>query len=185
MAKDLEFNARLISYLFALEVQDMIQNGRENELQDLQEAYSIPQERAAVIIEVAAKRYLNQLLNLAFRGAKRYDEKDTVVWLREIVKYTQFISEGGRVDCDGNLFSEKDKERLISYYENMMMTPDISSEDESKVRETCEELRRIIQLTESYVAPLSGIQGLLGGMVNLNDLMVADPSENRKRWAWG
>jgi hypothetical protein len=190
MGKDLGFNERLVTYLYSLEVQDVIQKGREDELQDIQEFYNIPQDKAASIIESSAKRYLSQLFNLAFRGAKRYDEKDTLMWLKEIVKYVQFISEDNRVECDGNLFSEKDKERLLSYFENSFMNNDKLSDgtpemSESKITEMSDALRRIIYLTDDYVAPLSGIQGLLGGMTDLNEIMLSDPSANRKRWAWG
>jgi hypothetical protein len=45
---DAGFNERLLTYLFTLEVQNLIESGRENELKDLQEAYDIPEERAIV-----------------------------------------------------------------------------------------------------------------------------------------
>lgn len=233
--KDIGFNVNFISYLYALEVANIINSGYlyiRNDcrsltslmthclctgedtdlLQEAQEAYGIPEEQAKQIIEAAAKRYVSQLLNLALRAAKKYDEIDSLKWMNQIIKYSQFISD--KVDCDGSLFSEKDKDRLLNYYMNSVNTATVkpssadiiidSTTDESVVEEpsestdlsvlnekqvelndSMERLRRLIHLSNDYVAPLSGIEGLLGGLTNVNDLMIADPSENRKRWAWG
>jgi hypothetical protein len=177
--KDVGLNERFVTYLYALEVQQLVNSGQEEELQEVQEGYSIPEERAQLIIEAACRRYLDQLMNLAFRAAKKFDEKDANRWLLEIVKYSQYVS--GIIDCDGSIFSAKDKERLISYLEAMELDKDLAEGEESIV----DRMQRMINLTEAYVPPLSGIQGLIDGTINLNQLMVADPSENRKRWAWG
>ena len=72
--KDAGFNERLVTYMYALEVQSMIENGEEENLKDVQEAYDIPEDRASEIVEAASKRYVSQLLNLALRAAKKYDE---------------------------------------------------------------------------------------------------------------
>ena len=41
---------------------------------------------------------------MALRAAKKYDERETVTWVRQISKYAVFIS--SVVDADGNLFKE-------------------------------------------------------------------------------
>lgn len=171
--KDIGFNDRLVTYLYALEAQDLIEMGQEDELQDVQEAYGIPDEEAPGIIEGAARRYLSQLFNFALRSAKRYDEKESVKWLREILKYTQFITVP--IDCDANLFLPKDKDRLLGYLANNLES--LQQSDETSL----EKLNEIIKLSDDYVSPLSGIEGLMGGIKNLNELMVADASENKKR----
>ena len=85
--------------MYALEVQYLIENGLENDLLEVQEAYDIPVDRAEEIIEMSCKRYISQLLNLALRGAKKYDEQDAVKWLKQIVKYAVFVN--GQVEADG------------------------------------------------------------------------------------
>jgi len=127
-------------------------------------------------VEACCKRYISQLLNLALRAAKKYDERDAAKWLREIVKYAVFVE--GAVEADGNIYSEADKLRLIEFYHG-----DADAGDDRE--ENAKKLKSLIFLTEAYVAPLSGIDGLLGKVQNLNDLMLADPSANKKRWAWG
>jgi hypothetical protein len=185
MKKDTGFNDKLITYLYALEVQSMIENDEVDELKDLQDAYDIPEEKAEMIVDACSKRYINQLLNLALRAAKKYDEKDCMRWMKSIAKYAVFVS--GTVDADENMYSENDKARMINFYENSE-DPDLVSQSplgsESRL-EMVERLKSIINLTEDYVAPLQGIEGLLGNVQNLNELMVADPKANKKRWAWG
>jgi hypothetical protein len=183
---DLGFGDELITYLYALEVQGLVESGNEDELVDLQTAYDIPLERAAEIVEATCKRYVSQLLNLALRGAKKYDERDAVRWLKKILQYAPFVS--GAVDADGNLFSGADKARLISFYQAEME----SAEDEElatlseKVGDVREKLQQMIHLTEDFVAPVQGIEGLLGNVKSLSrlgaDLNVDD---GRKTWAWG
>ena len=55
-------------------------------------------------LQASCKRFVSQLLNLALRAAKKYDERETVTWMNQIAKYTVFISSA--VDADGNLFKE-------------------------------------------------------------------------------
>lgn len=168
-----------MTYLYALEVQKLVNSGQEDELQEIQETYCIPEEKAQGIIEAACKRYLDQLFNLALRATKKFDEKDANRWLTEIVKYARYVS--GTIDCDGSIFTEKDKERLLLYLESMALDVNLAEGEESIV----DRMRRMMNLTEAYVPPLSGIQALIDGTIDLNKVMIADPSENRKRWAWG
>lgn len=148
--KSIGFNDKLITYLYALEVQYLIENNLENELKDTQESYGIPEDRAEEVISAACKRYISQLLNLALRAAKKYDEKDCVSWIKEILKYSLFVSDS--VDADGNMFTDKDKDRMIEFY--------LSSEDSNS--DSAEKLKNLVNLTENYVPPIEGIDGLLG-----------------------
>ena len=52
MQRDTGFNEKLVTYLYALEVQQLVESGQEGSLADVQEAYDIPQERAEQIVEV-------------------------------------------------------------------------------------------------------------------------------------
>lgn len=185
MKKDTGFNDKLITYLYALEVQSIIENDTVEELKDVQDAYDIPEDRAELIVEACSKRYINQLLNLALRAAKKYDEKDCMRWVKSIAKYAVFVD--GTVDADANMYSESDKARLINFFEN---SEDSELAEQSPLggetrTDMVQRLKLIINLTEDYVAPLQGIEGLLGNVQNLNELMIADPKANKKRWAWG
>lgn len=70
---------------------------------------------APIIIfsQASCKRFVSQLLNLALRAAKKYDERETVTWMNQIAKYTVFISSA--VDADGNLFKEV-SDTLVTHY---------------------------------------------------------------------
>lgn len=177
MQKETGFNERLVTYLYALEVQYLVENGMESDLKEVQEAYDIPEEKATEIIEVCCKRYVDQLLNLALRAAKKYDERETLSWVTEIMKYSPFISDS--VNADGNIYSEKDKERMISFYENDIKEGE--KRDGSRLRE-------LVCLSEDYIPPLEGIDGLLGKVKGLSDLEAQirkDQDEGKKTWAWG
>ena len=153
MQKDAGFNDKLITYLYALEVQSLVEGGLESDLREVQEAYDIPEERAAQIIEASCRRYVSQLFNLALRSAKKYDEKASVGWVAEILKYAPFISTP--VDADGNIFMESDKVRMIEFYVSNMAAGG------ADVPELVAKLKFLCNLTESYVPPIEGIDGLL------------------------
>jgi hypothetical protein len=140
-------------------------------------------------VEACCKRYISQLLNLALRAAKKYDERDAAKWLKEIVKYAIFIPDGVVVDADGNLFSEKDKERLISFYQSESEDDaSLSTDDGQAAQAMTIKLKEMIHLTESFVAPIQGIEGLLGNVKSLSQLGrdsdSTKPGEKRP-WAWG
>jgi hypothetical protein len=179
MQKDTGFNERLITYLYALEVQYLVENGEETELQNVQEAYDIPDERAEAIVEASCKRYVSQLLNLALRAARKYNEPESVRYTKQVAKYAKFVS--GQVDADGTMFSEDDKKRMISFFESAMRDEDPDHVDEEY--QVAEKLRSMINLTEEFVAPLQGIDGLLGKVKGM-DAMDGDES-GEKKWAWG
>lgn len=184
--RDLGFNDQLLTYLYALEVQRLVDTGAEEELGELQSAYDIPVEHAAEVVEATCKRYISQLLNLALRGAKKYDERDAVAWLKRILKFAPFVS--GAIDADGNLFTEADKARLIEFYHAEMESGgDAELIGLSKrVGDVREKLRGMIHLTEDFVAPVQGIEGLLGNVKNLAQLgSDFNVDEGRKTWAWG
>ena len=83
----------MVTYLYALEVQSLIESGQEALLGDVREAYDIPEQIASEIVELSCKRYISQLLNLALRAAKRYKEEEAVEWTRQIAKYAVFVDE--------------------------------------------------------------------------------------------
>jgi len=165
MQKDTGFNPKLVTYLYALEVQQFVKDGEEASLGDVQEAYDIPQNQAEEIVEESCKRYVSQLLNLALRAAKKYDEADTVQWVAQIAKYAVFIS--SPVDADGNLFTSDDKKRMINFYEASLK--DAAAQGQDIDLEISDKLRSIVNLTEEFQAPVDGIEGLLskvGGMAS-------------------
>ena len=175
LQKDTGFNERFVAYLFSLEVQYAIENDMVDELQEIQQAYDIPEERAEAIIEVSCVRYMSQILNFALRAAKKYDETEAVKWGQAVLKYAPFIS--NTVDADGNMFSESDKDRLISFLHDELRGSGNESEDD---RAAISRLKDLIKLTKDYVAPLKGIEGLEGKIPKSVDF-----DEGQKKWSWG
>lgn len=150
-----------------------------DEVKDLQEVYEIPETFAVEIVEAVCARYIDQLLNLALRAARKYDEVTCVRWTKEVMKYAAYVSHA--VNADGNIFTDDDKRRLISFY---VSEADGDGELEEAARdEITTRLHDLIHLTKSYVAPLQGIEGLVGNVKALEDL-EQDPT-NKKNWAWG
>lgn len=158
MRKDTGFNDKLVTYLYALEVQYMIENELESELQEAQEVYDIPEDRAAEIVEAACKKFISQILNFALRDARKYNEPGTIQWTGVVAKYMKYVT--GSVDADGMKFTEDDKSRLISMYEEYLRDPSVGSAEEAS--EIGQRLRSLIRLDDSFVAPMQGIDGLMG-----------------------
>eukprot|EP01041_Mallomonas_annulata_P007394 gene7394-15092_t len=182
MKNDAGFNEKLLAYLFSVEVQYLIENGMESEIQELQESYEIPIERAEPVIAAACQRYVSQLLSLALRSARKYKEVESVGWVREILKYSVYFE--GTVDADGMMFSEEDKERLISFYETDVNLDTMglnSPEHDNVVR-----LRNMINLREDFTPPAHGIDGLLvsDSKALAAAAMGGDLGDMKKRWAW-
>ena len=182
MRKDTGFNDKLLSYLYALEVQFMVDADLESELAEAQEAYDIPAESAAAVVEAISKKYISQLLNLALRAAKKYNEKESLSWMEGIVKYAKYVSTS--VDADGNRFSEEDKQRLISFYVSSLSDNGDGDSSLSEQRaEVSDRLNTLIRLTDDFVAPINGIDGLLArpqGFAESDDI-----AQDKKKWAWG
>ena len=154
--EDIGLNPNVIGFMYTLEVQAAIEGGYEGELQELQESYGIPEETAAYIVDVASKRYISQLLSIGLSHARKYEEAQTNSITEKIVKFMYFFD--GPVDADANLFSEDDKERLISFYRD----DERSKRSVEQKREDCVRLKELILLSEDFVAPIEGIAGLKG-----------------------
>ena len=168
----------------------MIENGQEAELNDIQQSYDIPEQRAQEIIEACCKKYLDQLINLGLRSSRKYDDKNTILWIKKILKYAIFVTTS--VDADGNLFTEADKKQLIAVYLNEV---DLKQDQELldiveqyDGVDVTEKLRELIHLTEAYVAPLQGMEGLMGrgkSYRQMEEDQYNDQSGGKKAWAWG
>ena len=156
MREDIGLNPSVVSYLYSLEVQAAIEEGEEIELLELQEAYSIPEETAAYIVDVTSRRYISQLLSIGLSHAKKYEEALANSITEKIVNFMDLIE--GSVDADGNLFNEDDKERLVVFFRDREHG-DLSEKEKRRVSAR---LRSLINLTENFVAPLEGIAGLKG-----------------------
>ena len=181
------FSDALVSYLYALELQLAIETGATEELADLQSAYNIPELRAGEILEATCKRHISQMLNLALRAAKKYDERDALSWLKRILLYVPYVSSA--VEADGNLFSEADKDRLITFYQAEIETGDdaelvdLAGKIEGDVQDR---LRGLINLSSDFVPPAQGMEGLLGQGQTLAQLEAdLNVDQGRKAWAWG
>jgi hypothetical protein len=166
---------QVVAFMYALEIQDMIERGDTDGLADAQEGYGIPEERASDMVEVTCRRYVSQILNFALRAARKYNEQECVMQTQRVLDFAQFIdiAEGGAVDADGNMFSEDDKERLIAFHEGGRRSNAAAAASEeaggglaeataSSGKEDAELLRALINLTEEYKPAEGGIDGLLG-----------------------
>jgi hypothetical protein len=120
------------------------------------------------------------------RAAKKYDERESVRWTNKVSTYASFIS--GTVLADGNLFSEDDKARLLSFFEGSLKLSSseggagqggVSSSEQAT--EATERLRQLIVLSEDFVPPIEGIDGLLGSVKGV----AGQTESDRKPWAWG
>ena len=163
--------------LFAVEAQALLESGREDELEELREAYELSEDAAEEIVQLVCKKYVSQLQNLALRASKLYNEEEAVKWTKEILKYARFFE--GSVDADAMLFDEEDKERLISFMES-----DASSAEEglsATDHESANRLRDLIRLTPSFKAPQGGIDGLLKTGPAPPPIKISDA---KKKWAW-
>lgn len=110
------FNSIMLSVLFALEVQALVEQGRETEIGDLQQVYGLSETQAVSLVEVATKRYLSQVITLALRAAKRYDEGDAVRWVNTVAKYAVFMPETAKIAADANLYRAEDIDRLVTFF---------------------------------------------------------------------
>ena len=86
------------------------------------------------------------------------------------------------MDADGNVFTEDDKERLISFYENSIRER-LSGEDATEVQAEAEavsaRLKALINITDKFVAPVDGIDGLLGKLSGMQAV-----GDGEQKWAW-
>ena len=174
--------------MFALEVQQLVDEGQVEGLEELVEAYDLPEERAQDMVEACCKRFISQQLTLALRAAKRFDEQEAMKLLVQIIKFVPLVS--GEVDADGNLFTEEDKKRLIGFYQ-----AELDAREDAELLSLTEQygdltgrLRELVNLTEAFVPPQQGIEGLMGKGQSLEQLLLEKAQEapgKKKPWAWG
>ena len=167
----------LISFLFAVEVRELVESGDHGSLLDIQESYAIPGTEAEALIQGVCKKYASQVLNIALRGAKRYDGPECLDYTDRYIRFSEFVD--GIVDADGNVFNEKDKDQLISFY--ISKKEELTGGDStSDYKDIVSKLRESINLNKEFVPPLEGIDGLVGKVTLPN----AEEDENYQ-WAWG
>lgn len=87
MRTDTGFNGKLVAYLYALEVQYMVDNDLERKFAEAQETYGIPPETVQQVVEACCKRFSTQVLNLALREVRKYNEKRCFEWVQLVAKY--------------------------------------------------------------------------------------------------
>jgi hypothetical protein len=206
MQEDAGFSAGMAAFLFALEVQYLVENSLvEAEFLQLPAAYGIPDERAHDILEATCARYVSQLLNLALRAAKKYDEREAVRWATQVLQYASYIP--GAVAADGNLFKSADKARLIAFCQAqaeaqvvdalpvlipaegartgspggpLELRAVLATKFDNSVTNMVAKLQGLISLRDDFVPPVQGMQGLLS---TPSDKSAA--AQGKKLWAWG
>lgn len=164
--KDLGFKPRLMSSLYALEVQQLINvqdesdvdgSGLAAELKDALSYYELSEEVAAEIIPLTCTRFLQQEVQLLLRAAKSFNEGETVMRARNVLRFAQFVDPETRIAADLSSFSEVDKSRIADFYLASMEDSDLEAAGAN-----VERLRKLITLTEDYEPPENGMDGLLG-----------------------
>lgn len=175
---DAGFNDDLLAFMFASEIQSLIEKGEEADIADLLPVYDLSENAAEAIVAAACRRYVSQLTSLALLAARKYKETESVEWTKQMLKYAVYFE--GPVDADGLFFTEADKDRLISFYESEMNaeTGFSDAEHESVLR-----LRDLIHLNEDFSPPKSGIAGLLAGPNGIVKSKT-DLKSEKKKWAW-
>jgi len=161
LKSDIDFKDDALGLMFTSEVQYLIETGREDEIQEAQEAYDIPPVMAKAIISWTCRKYVSELLNLALMASCKYREEECVSWTKEILKYTPYFE--GRVDADGLLFREEDVNRMIDFYESALVEEQHGGEglEGAQEHEAIVRLRGLVKLTNDYKGPIGGIKGLL------------------------
>lgn len=192
ISEDAGFTPELLTFMYALEVQGLLESGEGEEvLAEIKElsadVYDIPEERAEEIIQSSTARFLDQVLNLALSEAKNYKEQAAMAHIKQMIKNAAFVA--GAITCDGNMFAEEDKERLISFY----LTELDSGEDQELVELTQrygnmeKKFREMIQLSSEYEGPEYGLDGLMGQVGDLQALQrekLAKMAAGEKEWTW-
>jgi hypothetical protein len=138
------------------------------------------------------------LLNFALKASKKYNEEETVEWTKKIVKYLVFLSEGTKIDADGNLFSNDDVKRILTFYQieienqNNEKKNNFDNNDDNNIEEKSfeeknhnnhfiiEKLRDTINLSKSYRAPLKRMDSFKSDKENGNK-----NNNGKKGWSWG
>jgi hypothetical protein len=167
--EDTGFGDQFIGYMYALEVQDLVESDRVDELRDLQEAYEMPEEAAASIVDNASRRYINQMLNFALRAAAAYKEVECITWTKKILQFAEFTD--ARVDANGAIFNQEDKRRLIGFMEDHLREE--VDEEEEVIGETLARIDELIHLSSDYITPYNGIDGLMGIAPSAKDLAAS------------
>lgn len=183
MRADTGLSEAALALLFSLEVRLLVDRHLMEELPDIQEAYELSESQAMETVEAVCRRYMDQSLNLALRAAKLYEEADCVKWTREVMRYSEYVA--GPLPANGQLFSEDDKRRLISFYLAELDAAEeagTTGEVETSREKAGAKLRELISLSKDYIGPSQGMEGLLG---QLPDLEERAKSGNANSWAWG
>ena len=168
--------------MYALEIQSLIESNSETDILELQEDYNITSDNAQTIIETCCRKYLNQIFNFLLKETKKYNEKEVLIWLKEIFKYIKFVSKP--IDCDGNVFTNDDKLRLLNYFDNNR-SYFTENNNENENEDYLQKLDYIINLTQSYQPAVGGIAGLMNELPDMKVIAEEDTAANKKRWAWG
>jgi hypothetical protein len=169
--KEVGLGERILGLLYALEVQYAVEENLMDELGELQMTYEIPEQSAVLIIESTCKKYLEQIVTLALRASRRYEEREAVAYMEIILKYVRFLPEEMKILADPRIFQIEDIERLIGFYfaekefqrstNNVDTSSTSGGEDDSQDR-LVNRVRTLIQLSNDYIPPELGIEGLLG-----------------------
>lgn len=183
--KDLGFKPRLLSSLYALEVQQIISvqdesdvdgSGLAAELKDALSYYDLAEEVAADIVPLTCTRFLQQEVQLLLRAAKSFNEAETIMRARKVLHFAQFVDPETRISADLTSFSELDKSRVSDFY-----LASVGDSDLEAAGVSAERLRKLINLTEDYEPPENGMDGLLGNADLLSDAKGDNNAMKAKR----
>ncbi len=112
--ENLSFTAETVASLFALEVEYLVETEQSEELVEAQESYRIDPESASQIVELVCKQHVTRIVNNALRFARGYNEEEAVRVAKQLIKFGKYFS--GKVKANGLVYSNDDKQRLITYY---------------------------------------------------------------------
>lgn len=151
--EDLECSEEDLSVMFAVEVQQLLQDSRDAELKEVQLSYGIDDEIAAMIIESTSRICMSELVNKGLAAISVFKERDALVLLKRMLRYAKYITTG-TVEGDGGNFKQSHKDDLIACYANEVRAgtdPEILALEAQG--DQAQRLRDLIELNPEYLVP--------------------------------
>lgn len=153
LEEDMGFSPITLGLMFALEAQQLVEQSREAELEEVQHAYGIPDQGADAILESTCRRYMGELANKALQAIKEFKERDALALVKQMLRYGRYVTTG-TIEADGGNFEESDKNDLIACYANEARAgTDAEIAAYEAQGDQAQRLRELIELNPAYFMP--------------------------------
>lgn len=153
LKEDLKFPDITLALMYALEVQEMVEQSREAEFEEVQHAYELDDQAAEAVIESTCRRHVTTLVNKALQAMREFKEHEALLLLKSALRYAKFVTTG-TVEADGGNFEETDKRDLIAIYANEARA---GTDPEIRALEArgdqAQRLRDLIEMNPAFYVP--------------------------------